>query len=83
MKKFFVFLICFNFIVLSSFAVIKLCQYRNYIYLLNDKKALDNQEEKIKELDKKIKKYNEQINSTNDLEVELWKKSLEEIQQHL
>lgn len=83
MKKFFIFLICFDFIVLSSFAVIKLCQYRNYIYLLNDKKALDKQEEKIKELDKKIEEYNEQINSTNDLEVELWKKSLEEIQQHL
>ena len=83
MKKFFIFLICFDFIVLSSFAVIKLCQYRNYIYLLNDKKALDKQEEKIKELDKKIEEYNEQINSTNGSEVELWKKSLEEIQQHL
>ena len=83
MKKLFIILISSEFIILSSFTILKLCQYRNYNYILNDKKVLEKQNSRIDKLDKQINEYNEQISNHNNEEVELWKKSLEEIQKNL
>ena len=80
MKKLFINIISFSFIVLSSFIIVKICLLRQYTnnnveIIINDKK------EKLELLDKQIMDYEKIINDSNE-DVELWQKKIEIIQKY-